>query len=126
MSENIRSFKELRVFQAAFAAAMEVFEISKNFPKSETFALTDQLRRSSRSICNNLAEAWRKRRDEAAFIAKLSDCESEAAETQVSLAFAEACGYIDTPTRARIESEYEKIIAQLVHMIEHASQWLIR
>ena len=105
---------------------MEKFEVSRNFPKAEMFALTDQLRRSSRSVCNNLAEAGRKRRYEAAFIAKLNDCESEAAETQVSLAFAAACGYIDAPTRERLEAEYEKIIAQLVHMIEHAPQWLIR
>jgi four helix bundle protein len=126
VSASIRSYKELRVFQAAFSAAMEVFELSKSFPSDERFALTSQMRRSSRSVCNNLAEAWRKRRYEAAFIAKLSDCESEAAETQVSLAFAEACGYVNAETRERMEIAYEKIIAQLVHMIENASQWLIR
>lgn len=74
--------QELDVYKKAFDAAMQIFELSKDFPKEETYSLTDQIRRSSRSVCANLAEAWRKRRYEAAFIAKLSDSEGEAAETQ--------------------------------------------
>ena len=79
---NIRSFKELRVWQGAMDLAMKVFEVSRGFPAEERYSLTDQLRRSSRSVAANISEAWRKRRYEAAFVAKLSDSESEAAETQ--------------------------------------------
>jgi len=82
---------ELEVYQKAFALAMEVFELSKSFPKEERYSLVDQIRRSSRSVCTNLAEAWRKRRYEAAFISKLSDSKAEAAETQVWLQFALEC-----------------------------------
>jgi four helix bundle protein len=78
MSEKIRTHRELEVYGRAFDSAMEIFEISKAFPKEETYSLTDQIRRSSRSVCANLAEAWRKRRYEAAFIAKLTDAEAEA------------------------------------------------
>src|ERR1051326_4057401 len=95
MSERITSHHELDVYKVAFATAMRVFEASKAFPKEEKYSLTDQIRRSSRSVCANLAEAWRKRRYEAAFIAKLSDAESELAETQVWLEFAVKCGYLD-------------------------------
>lgn len=82
MSEKITSHRELEVYRRAFDTAMQIFEVSKKFPREETYSLTDQIRRSSRSVCANLAEAWRKRRYEAAFIAKLSDVEAEAAETQ--------------------------------------------
>src|SRR5262249_42936417 len=85
---KIREHTELAVYQKGFDAAMLIFEMSKKFPKEETYSLTDQIRRSSRSVCANLAEAWRKRRYKAAFIAKLSDAESEAAETQVWIEFA--------------------------------------
>jgi len=82
---KIHQHTDLEVYKKAFDAAMLIFEMSKKFPKEETYSLTDQIRRSSRSVCANLAEAWRKRRYKAAFIAKLSDAESEAAETQVWL-----------------------------------------
>ena len=78
----IYAHQDLRVYQISFDAAMKIFELSKKFPVEERYSLTDQIRRSSRSVCANLAEAWRKRRYEAAFIAKLNDCESEAAETR--------------------------------------------
>ncbi len=80
---NIRHFRELRVYQNAMEAAMQVFELTKAFPVEEKYSMTDQMRRSSRSVCANLAEAWRKRRYKNAFVAKLSDAESEACETQV-------------------------------------------
>jgi four helix bundle protein len=84
----IRHFRDLDVYQNALAAGLRVYELTKSFPIEERYALTDQARRSSRSVCANIAEAWRKRRYEAAFIAKLSDAEGEAAETQVHLEFA--------------------------------------
>src|SRR5690348_15134179 len=91
---NIRSFKDLRVWQNAMDLAMLVFELSKRFPVEERYSLTDQIRRASRSVASNIAEAWRKRRYPAAFIAKLSDSESEAAETQTWTEFARRCGYL--------------------------------
>src|SRR2546430_6079833 len=92
---RIKTHRDLEVYGKAFDAAMRVFETSKTFPKEETYSLTDQIRRSSRPVCANLAEAWRKRRYHAAFVAKLSDAESEAAETQVWLQFAVECGYVN-------------------------------
>jgi len=88
LSEKIKSYRDLRVYQNAMDAAMEIYEISKQFPIEERYSLIDQIRRSSRSVCANLAEAWRKRRYKAAFIAKISDVETEACETQVWLEFA--------------------------------------
>jgi four helix bundle protein len=122
---TIRSHKELQVYQRAFAAAMEIFQITKSFPRDEVFSLTDEIRRSSRSVNMNLAEAWRKRRYRAAFVAKLSDAEGEAAETQTSLEFAVACGYVDQDTAARLSDEYEQLLRMLVAMISNADQWVI-
>lgn len=95
MKKRVVSHRDLEVYEKAMAAAMEVFELSKGFSKEETYALTDQMRRSSRSVCANLAEGWRKRRYEKAFISKLSDAEGEAAETQVWVEFAVKCGYLE-------------------------------
>ena len=91
---RIKSHLDLDVYKLAFESAMHIFELSKQFPKEETYSLTDQIRRSSRSMCANIAEGWRKRRYEAAFVSKLSDVEAEAAETQTWLDFASACGYL--------------------------------
>jgi four helix bundle protein len=91
----IKTHRDLEVYQISFALAMRIFEKSKSFPIEERYSLTDQIRRSSRSVCTNLAEAWRKRRYEASFISKLSDAEAEAAETQVWLEFAVQCGYLE-------------------------------
>ena len=104
MGGKIQSHRELEVYQRAFDAAMRIFDLSKRFPRVEMYSLTDQMRRSSRSVCANLAEAWRKRRYAAAFISKLSDSEGEAAETQVHIEFAVKCGYL---TRADGLSLYE-------------------
>jgi four helix bundle protein len=95
MADKIRSHRELLVYQKAMEAAMHIFELSQRFPSEERYSLTDQIRRSSRSVCANLAEAWRKRRYKGAFISKLSDAESEAAETQTWLEFAVKCAYLD-------------------------------
>lgn len=125
MGKKIRTHNDLNVYQKAFDAAMQIFELSRAFPKEETCSLTDQIRRSSRSVCANLAEAWRKRRYEKAFISKLSDSESEAAETQVWLEFAVKCKYIDRDTAAVLYQTYDEIISTLVGMINHPETWVI-
>ena len=122
---RVQRHTELEVYKKSFEVAMEIFHASKLFPKEETYSLTDQVRRSSRSVCANLAEAWRKRRYEAAFIAKLSDSESEAAETQVWLQFAVECGYLDREQAARIYSIYDEVLRMLVAMIHSPSVWTI-
>ena len=125
MSEKITSHRELEVYRRAFDTAMQIFEVSKKFPREETYSLTDQIRRSSRSVCANLAEAWRKRRYEAAFIAKLSDVEAEAAETQTWLQFAVSCGYLSIDAGKELEDVYEKILGTIVGMINHADSWIL-
>ena len=126
MASRIRSHRDLDVYRNAFAAAMDVFEATKRFPKGEMFSLTDQIRRSSRSVCANLTEAWRKRRYEAAFISKLSDAETEAAETQVWLEFAVKCQYLARDAAAKLYKEYDRTIATLVGMINHPETWVLR
>ncbi len=122
---KIKTHEDLEVYQVAFKAAMSIFELSKGFPKEERYSLTDQIRRSSRSVCANLAEAWRKRRYKAAFIAKLSDSESEAAEVQVWLKFAVECGYLDINTARDLYRNYNRVIGSLVNMINHPEKWTL-
>ncbi|MCU0545543.1 MAG: four helix bundle protein [Oscillatoriaceae cyanobacterium Prado104] len=122
---RIQSHRDLQVYQAAFGAAMRIFELSKRFPVEERFSLTDQIRRSSRSVCANLAEAWRKRRYEAAFVAKLSDSEAEAAETQTWLDFAMRCNYLDIESGKELHLAYNQILGMLVNMIKKPSDWTI-
>lgn len=105
---------------------MKIFERTKRFPIEEKYSMVDQIRRSSRSVCANLAEAWRKRRYQAAFIAKLSDAESEACETQVWIEFAYRCHYLDEATRVEMDDAYNQIIGRLVRMIDEPEKWLIR
>ncbi len=107
----------------AVDAAMEIFEQTKAFPKEEVFSLTDQVRRSSRSVCANTAEGFRKRRYPKAMIARLSDAEAEAAETQVWLLFAHKCNYLDAKAFAKLKKEYDLIIGKLVRLIATSSQW---
>ena len=123
MSEKIRTHRELRVFQLSFESGMEVFNLSKSFPKEETYSLTDQVRRSSRSVSGNIAEAFRKRRYPKSFVAKLSDAEGEAAETQVWLDYALECGYIDKGIHAPLNDKYDHIIAMIVNMINKPENW---
>jgi four helix bundle protein len=123
LSEKIKSHRELEVYRKGFDLAMRIFELSKGFPKEETYALTDQIRRSSRSVCANLAEAWRKRRYEAHFISKLSDSETEAAETQSWLEFSVRCGYLDRETGKELYEAYDGILRTLVGMIIHPETW---
>jgi four helix bundle protein len=113
MAERINSVRDLEVYKLAFDCAMQIFHISKSFPPEEKFSLTDQIRRSSRSVCANLAEAWRKRRYKAVFVNKLSDAMQEASETQTWLDFCLACGYIDRTTFEDLDAACEKILAML-------------
>src|SRR3989454_10561617 len=125
MKRKIRTHRDLDVYCKAFDHAMRLFEMSKKFPKEETYSLTDQIRRSSRSVCANLAEAWRKRRYEAAFISKRSDSESEAAETQVWIEFAVRCGYLDRAHAIPLYQAYDEVLRMLVAMINHPESWII-
>ena len=124
--EPIKSHKDLKSDQKAFFAAMKIFELSKKFPKEEKYSLTDQIRRSSRSVCANLAEAWRKRRYEPAFIAKLNDSEGEAAETQTWLDFAVECEYLEPETGQELSNIYDEILAILGKIINNLEPWFLK
>ena len=126
MDKLIKTHKDLKAYQKAFWAAMQIFELSKKFPKEETYSLTDQIRRSSRSVCANLAEAWRKRRYEAAFIAKLNDCEGEATETQTWLDFAVECKYLDSESGQKLLAIYDEVLSILVKIINNPTPWLLK
>ncbi len=120
---EVKSYKDLDVFQRAMNLAMNIFDSTKKFPKEEQYSLTDQCRRSSRSICANIGEAWRKRRYQAAFISKLSDAETEACETQVWIQIARRCEFLTEQHTLQLEEECERIIAQLVCMISQPQKW---
>jgi four helix bundle protein len=122
---NIRSFRSLRVWQKAMDAAFDIFANSKDFPSDERFSLTDQIRRSSRSVAANIAEAWRKRRYPAAWVSKLNDSEGEAAETQTHIEIALRCGYLPPQTAANMDALYEEILSMLVTMINQPEKWAI-
>ena len=124
--QPLRHFRDLDVYHNALGTGLRISELTKRFPVEERYALTDQIRRSSRSVCANIAEAWRKRRYHAAFIAKLSDAEGEAAETQVHLEFAFRHRYVSRDEFLSVDDAYEKICAQLVRMIDDPEKWLIR
>ena len=113
----IRSFKDLLVYQKAFEQAMRVFEITKSFPKTEQYSLTDQIRRSSRSVCTNIGEGWRKRRYPAYFLSKLTDADAEVTETMIRLDFSFQCGYIGSGVHAEFSAEYDQIGKMLGSMI---------
>lgn len=120
---KITTHVDLEVYRRAFDAAMEVFQLTLAFPKEERYSLTDQIRRSSRSVATNICEAWRKRRYEAAFISKLSDSETEAAETQSWLEFAVRCEYISPEVARALYKRYDRIIATIIGMITHPEKW---
>ena len=113
---KIKSVRDLEVYKLAFETAMEIFQITKGFPQEEKYSLVDQIRRSSRSICSNLAEAWRKRRYKAVFKNKLTDAMQEASETQTWLDFCFACNYIDQNKFNELDQKYEHILAMLNNM----------
>ena len=125
MKKRIVTHRDLEVFQKAFESSMEIFELSKSFPKEEVYSLTDQLRRSSRSVCANLAEGWRKRRYRNAFIQKITECEGEAAETQVWLEYSVKCGYLARDSGVKLYRIYDEILRTFVGMVNHPKSWLL-
>ena len=120
---QIKSYRELRVYQSSFASAMEVFEISKRFPAEERYNLTDQIRRSSRSVCANMTEGWRRRRFPAHFVSKLNDSETEAEETRVWLQFAAHSRYMPHEEADRLDEIYDGILGQIVRMANEPEKW---
>jgi four helix bundle protein len=123
---NIRSYRELRVYRSSLDAAMEIFELTRGFPPEEKYSLVDQIRRSSRSVCANIGEAWRKRKYPKHFASKLTDAESEAEETRVWLEIAFRCGYLSETQAQEIDDQYDVILGQLVTMSSRPDQWTIR
>lgn len=122
----VRSHHELDVYRIAFDTAMQIFEISRTFPVEERYSLTDQVRRSSRTICANIAEAWRRRRYEGSFLLRLNDAEAEAAETQTWIEFAVRCGYIETERGRELFASYDNILGKLVNLINNPTAWLLK
>lgn len=120
---RIRHFRDLEVYRRAFDAAMAIFQMTKGFPSEEKFSLVDQIRRSSRSVCANLAEGWRKRRYLAVFRNKVTDSMQEASETQCWLEFCLACKYIDKNTFGKLDNEYEQLISMLNSMEMNAEKF---
>ncbi len=119
----VKSYRDLRVYRSAFDVAMEIFEITRGFPPEERYSLSDQIRRSSRSVCQSIGESWRKRRYPKHFVSKLSDAETEAEETRVWLEFALACDYISQQQFDRLDDRYDHIISQLVLMANAPEKW---
>jgi len=122
---RLNSAKDLEVYKKAYDLAMTIFELSKNFPNEERFALTSQIRRSSRSVCLNLREAWAKRRYEAHFISKLTDCDGENSETDSSLDFARDCGFITNDQHRALVLMSQEIGKMLGSMIKTPGPFLI-
>ena len=122
---KITSHRELEVWQEAMELAMVVFSLSKGFPVDERFSLTNQIRRSSRSVAANIAEAWRKRRYAAAFVSKLNDAEGESAETQTHVEIARRCAYLTEKVANDLDERYETLLARLVTMSAHPDKWTL-
>jgi four helix bundle protein len=123
---RINSAKDLEVYQLAYELAMEIFEISKKWPKEERYSLTDQIRRSSRSVCGNLREAWAKRRYEAHFVSKLSDCDGENAETDSWLDFAKDCEYISTDQHQGLVTKCKSVGSMLGSMMKNPDPFIFK
>lgn len=122
---KLKTHEDLEVYQIAFQVAMKIFNLSKKFPSEEKYSLTDRIRRLSRSVWANLAEAWRKRRYRAAFIAKLSDFEAKAAEVQVWLKFAVKCSYLEIDVGRNLYKDYNRILKSLVNMANNPDKWIL-
>ena len=121
--KTLKHFRDLEVYQKAFGAAMRIYQITKSFPVEEKYSLTDQIRRSSRAVCSNLAEAWRKRKYAAVFKNKLTDSMQEASETQSWLEFCLSCKYIEKPLFDELDNEYEGIILMINAMEKNAQKF---
>ena len=122
----MNGYKSLKVFQLSYELAMEIFRLSKNFPAEERYSLTDQIRRSSRSVPANIAEGYRKRQYPKAFVNKMSDADGEATETTLWLDFAKDCGYLSPSNHERLTKGYEEIGRMLGNMILHPEKFLPR
>lgn len=122
---RIRTHEDLDVYRMAFESGMKIFELTQTFPKEEKYSLVDQIRRSSRSVCANIAEAFRKRLYPAAFVSKLSDADGEAAETQVWLDFCMKCKYIKDEEGNCLKIVYDNIEGKLIRMMQHPEQWKV-
>ena len=120
---QINSFRDLIVYQKAYKLAMEIFEISKLFPKEERFALTDQIRRSSRSVTGAIAEAWAKKKYPKAFVYKLTDSLGEEFETEQWLDYSRDCKYISLGTHNRLMTEYDEVRRMLISMINNPEKF---
>lgn len=121
--KTLKHFRDLEVYQIAFKCAMKIFQMTKTFPAEEKYSLVDQIRRSSRSVCTNLAEGWRKRKYKAVFINKLTDSMQESSETQAWLEFSLACLYISNETFNELDNDYENIIKMLNSMEINADKF---
>lgn len=122
---RIESFKDLIVYQKAYKLAMEIFELSRGFPKEEKYSLTDQIRRSSRSVTSNLAEAWAKRRYEKSFVNKLIDSLGEEFETEVWIDYSKDCGYMQKETHENLVNEYLEVRKILIVLINNPEKWCL-
>jgi four helix bundle protein len=118
------SYKDLETFKKAYALAMEIFEISKSFPKEEKYSLTDQVRRSSRSVCANFGEAYRRRKYPAHFVSKLTDADAENTETEIWIKFSFDCKYIDEGTFSNLESRSSEVGRMIGYMINNPEKYL--
>lgn len=120
---QVNSFRDLIVYQKAYTLAMEIFELSKSFPKEEKYALTDQIRRSSRSVTSNIAESWAKKRYVKAFVNKLTDSLGEEYETEVWLDYSRDCDYITSLMHSDIMIKYDEVRKMLIAMLNHPEKW---
>ena len=121
----IRSAKDLNVYEKSYEVSMRIFPLSKQFPADERYVLTSQIRRSSRSVCLNLREAWAKRRYAAHFLSKLTDCDGENSETDTSLDYARDCGYISPEEHQSLVGACEEIGRMLGSMINDPQPFLL-
>ena len=123
--KRLTTYQDLQVYQMAFQVAMEIFEATKNYPREERYSLVDQVRLSSRSVCANISEAFRKRLYPAAFVSKLSDANAEAGETEVWLEFSWKCGYMTREQANALLTACEQITGKLIRMIRHPEHWKV-
>src|SRR2546426_1574829 len=119
----MQGHRDLKVFQLAYSLAMEIFHLSKTFPREELYSLTDQIRRSSRSVAANIAEGFRKRRYPNHFVSKLTDCDAEGSETQVWIDLAFDCGYLLRENHAHLTEGYEEVGKMLFGMMAEPTKF---
>jgi len=123
--KKIQYHWEIDAYKLSVSAAMSIYELSKSFPKEETYSLTDQIRRSSRSVSGQIAEGFRRRKYRAAFVNKMNEAEAESAETQAWLEYCAKCQYISKEDYTRLHYNYQEIIGKLINMGNHPEQWCL-